>query len=140
ELFGVEPRRSHAVRRRLGYLPGELRLYERMTARQLLSYFAHLRGLDGLGVAPDLAARLELELDRPLGSLSKGNRQKAGLVQAFMHRPELLILDEPTSGLDPLVQQTFYELVGEARGAGATVLLSSHVLPEVQHIADRVAL
>ena len=140
ELFGVDPRRSASLRRRLGYLPGDLRLYERLTGRELFDYFAHLRGLADLGAAPALAERLELELDRPLGALSKGNRQKAGLVQAFMHRPELLILDEPTSGLDPLVQQTFYELVEEARAGGATVFLSSHVLPEVQHVADRVGL
>ena len=140
ELFGVEPKRSPSLRRRLGYLPGDLRLYERLTARELFTYFARLRGLGDLGTAPVLSERLDLELDRPLGALSKGNRQKVGLVQAFMHRPELLILDEPTSGLDPLVQQTFYELVAETRVEGATVFLSSHVLPEVQHVADRVAL
>ena len=83
---------------------------------------------------------MELELDRPIGSLSKGNRQKVGLVQAFMRQPNLLVLDEPTAGLDPLIQQTFYTLVADARSAGASIFLSSHVLPEVQHIADRVAL
>jgi ABC-2 type transport system ATP-binding protein len=141
ELFGADPRRAGAaLRRRIGYLPGDLRLYERLTARELFRYFGRLRGLDGAGAAAALAARFELELDRPVGDLSKGNRQKIGLVQAFMHRPDLLILDEPTAGLDPLVQQTFAELVAEVRDAGATVFLSSHVLPEVQHVADRVAL
>jgi len=140
EVFGGDPRRDVAVRRRIGYLPGDLRLYERLTARELCLYFAHLRDLHGLGRAEEYAARLELPLDRPIGSLSKGNRQKVGLVQAFMHEPDLLVLDEPTAGLDPLIQQTFYEVVGEARQAGATVFLSSHVLPEVQHVADRVAL
>jgi ABC-2 type transport system ATP-binding protein len=140
ELFGVDPRRDVGLRRRVGYLPGDLRLYERLTGRELLTYFAHLRNVDGLGVAPQLAERLELELDRPIRALSKGNRQKVGLVQAFMHRPDLLVLDEPTVGLDPLIQQTFYELVAEAKAGGATVFLSSHILPEVQHVADRVAL
>ncbi|HZO96631.1 MAG TPA: ABC transporter ATP-binding protein [Gaiellaceae bacterium] len=140
EVFGRDPRRDVTVRRRIGYLPGDLRLYERLTARELCAYFARLRGLRGPGRAEALAARLELPFDRPIASLSKGNRQKAGLVQAFMHEPDLLVLDEPTAGLDPLVQQTFYELVAEARRAGATVFLSSHVLPEVQHVADRVAL
>jgi ABC-2 type transport system ATP-binding protein len=138
ELFGRDPRSDVSTRRRIGYLPGDLRLYERLTARELLSYFAHLRGLEGLASAPALATRLELDLDRPLHALSKGNRQKVGLVQAFMHSPELLVLDEPTAGLDPLLQQMFYELVAEAKAAGATVFLSSHVLPEVQHVADRV--
>jgi ABC-2 type transport system ATP-binding protein len=140
EVFGADPRRDAALRRRIGYLPGDLRLYERLTARELFTYFAHLRDLRGLGRAEEYAARLELPLDRPVGSLSKGNRQKVGLVQAFMHEPELLVLDEPTAGLDPLIQQTFYTLVADARTAGATIFVSSHVLPEVQHIADRVAL
>ncbi|HEY7002984.1 MAG TPA: ABC transporter ATP-binding protein [Gaiellaceae bacterium] len=140
EVFGLDARRdSVAIRRRLGYLPGELQLYERLTPRELLTYFGHLRRRDGLGDAEALAGRLELELDRPIQALSKGNRQKVGLVQALMHRPELLVLDEPTSGLDPLVQQTFYELVREVVADRRTVFLSSHVLPEVQHVADRVA-
>ena len=140
EVFGKNPRRDVTVRRHIGYLPGDLRLYDRLTARELCTFFAHLRGLRGLGRADAYADRLEVPLDRPIGSLSKGNRQKVGLVQALMHEPDLLVLDEPTAGLDPLMQQTFYELVDEARERGATVFLSSHVLPEVQHVADRVAL
>ena len=140
-LFGLDPRRDGvAVRRRIGYLPGDLRLYEHLTAREQLTYSARLRSLDGLGDAEAVAARLGLELDHPIRGLSKGNRQKVGLVQAFMHRPDLLVLDEPTSGLDPLVQQTFYELVAESSEAGRTVFLSSHVLPEIQHVARRVGL
>ena len=139
-LFGVDPRRSVSVRRRVGYLPGDLRLYERLTGEELCRYFGHLRGLPGLGRAVEHARRLELPFDRPIATLSKGNRQKVGLVQALMHAPDLLVLDEPTAGLDPLVQQTFYGLVDEARTNGATVFLSSHVLPEVQHVAGRVAL
>ena len=141
KVLGLDPRRDGvALRRRIGYLPGDLRLYERLTGRELLTYFARLRRLSGLGDAERIAERLELELDRPLQGLSKGNRQKVGLVQALMHRPDLLVLDEPTSGLDPLVQQTFYELLDEARAAGRTAFVSSHVLPEIQHVADRVGL
>jgi ABC-2 type transport system ATP-binding protein len=138
-VFGLDSRRdSVAIRRRLGYLPGDLRLYERMTGRELLRFFGHLRRAGKRG--DDLAQRLDLDLDRRIKELSRGNRQKVGLVQAFMHDPDLLVLDEPTSGLDPLVQETFYELVAEATQRGGTVFLSSHVLSEVQHIADRVGL
>ena len=93
-----------------------------------------------LGDGEELAARLDLELDRPIRALSKGNRQKVGLVQAIMHRPALVVFDEPTSGLDPLVQQVVYELVRETTADGRSVFVSSHVLSEVQQIADRVAL
>jgi len=139
-VFGLDPRSDGVeIRRRVGYLPGDLRLYERLTGREQLRYFASLRGMEGLGDAELLADRLDLDLDRRILALSRGNRQKVGLVQAFMHRPDLLVLDEPTSGLDPLVQQEFYELVAETTRDGRTVFLSSHVLPEVQRIADRVA-
>jgi ABC-2 type transport system ATP-binding protein len=114
-VLGASPRSGAAVRRRIGYLPGDLRLYERLTARAQHTYFAGLRGPDGLGRAEELAERLDVELDRPLKTLSKGSRQKVGIVQAFMHDPELLILDEPTSGLDPLVQQLVYGLLDETR-------------------------
>jgi len=140
-IFGLDSRRDGvAVRRRVGYLPGDLRLYDRLTARELCRYFASLRRLTDLGEAERLAALFDLELDRPIAALSRGNRQKVGLVQALMHTPELLVLDEPTSGLDPLVQQAFYELVREIAASGRTVFLSSHVLSDVQHVADRVAL
>jgi ABC-2 type transport system ATP-binding protein len=141
ELFGLDVRRAGPKSRsRLGYLPGDLRLYERLTPREHLRYFASLRGMSGLGDGERLAERLELELDRPIKALSKGNRQKVGLVQALMHRPALAVFDEPTSGLDPLVQQVVYGLVGEATADGRTVFVSSHVLSEVQHIAHRIAL
>jgi ABC-2 type transport system ATP-binding protein len=140
-IFGLDSRRkSVEIRRRLGYLPGDLRLYERMTGGDLLQYFGHLRGLDGSQRGEQLAERLDLDLGRPIKELSRGNRQKVGIVQAFMHEPDLLVLDEPTSGLDPLVQETFYELFAEATKRGGTVFLSSHVLSEVQHMADRVGL
>ena len=140
EVFGLDARAgSVEIRRRLGYVPGDLRLYDRLTGGELVEYLANLRGLRDLGRAEELAARLGLELDRPIHDLSKGNRQKVGLVQAFMHRPDLLVLDEPTGGLDPLVQQVFYELVEEAAADGRAVFLSSHVLSEVQRVATRVA-
>jgi ABC-2 type transport system ATP-binding protein len=139
-VLGVAPRDGVAARRRIGYLPGELAFEGRDRVRDLLGYLAAARG----GVAPrrvaDLAERLQLDLDRPIRALSKGNKQKVGLVQAFMHDPELLVLDEPTSGLDPLMQQEFVEMVREARAAGQTVFMSSHVLAEVQHTADRVGI
>jgi beta-exotoxin I transport system ATP-binding protein len=141
EVLGLDTRRDAvAVRRRTGYLPGDLRLYERLTGHDLLEYFGHLRGLNGLGDGPVLADRLDVEIDRSVQDLSRGNRQKIGLLLAFMHRPDLLILDEPTSGLDPLIQQVFYDLVREATTEGRTVFLSSHNLAEVQHVAHRVGL
>ena len=138
--FGRDVRgASREVRARTGYLSGDLRLYERLTPREHLRYLASLRGLPGLGDGESIAGRLELELDRPVRALSKGNRQKVGIVLALFHRPELLVLDEPTSGLDPLMQQAFYALLRERVDDGGTVFLSSHVLAEVQHVADRVA-
>lgn len=128
------------VRSDIGYLPGELALYERLTGQQMLTYLSHLRNMDGLGDAPRLAEQLDLDLSRQVGDLSSGNKQKVGLVQAFMHRPRMLILDEPTGGLDPLMQQEFYRLVHEAKEEGRTVFLSSHVLSEVERIADRVGI
>jgi ABC-2 type transport system ATP-binding protein len=133
-------RESVAVRRVIGYLPGEFGLDVRMTGRQFIRYFARLRGLDDLGDAPRLAERLDLDLDVPMGRLSRGNRQKIGLVQALFHRPALLILDEPTTGLDPLVQDTFLQILREARSEGRTVFLSSHILSEVERVCDRVAI
>jgi len=128
------------LRARLGYLPGELVLPDRATARQLLTHLGRVRGGRGLERIAPLAERFLLDLDRPVRNLSKGNKQKIGVVQALMHRPELALLDEPTSGLDPLLQQEFLALVREERDAGTTVFLSSHVLSEIEGVADRVAL
>jgi len=139
-VLGEDPRRGGpALRRRIGFIPGELRLDGRMTGRRMLDFYAQVSG----PVPPDaidrLAGRLGLDLNRPVRALSKGNKQKLGIVQAFMHEPPLLVLDEPTSGLDPLVQREFLRMVGEARERGQTVLLSSHVLSEIQQTADAVA-
>lgn len=132
--------RRGEMQARIGYLPGEFVAYPRLTAREYLVYVARLREVDNWGMLHDLAERLELPLDRRVGELSHGNRQKVGLVQAFLHNPEVLILDEPTSGLDPLVQREFLAMVREARDRGQTVFLSSHVLAEVEAVADEVAI
>lgn len=139
-VLGGDPRRDGvALRARIGYLPGDLNLPPKVTGRAFLADQAALRRLDLSPVIDELADRLTADLDRPMGELSLGNRRKIGVVAAFAHRPDLLVLDEPTGGLDPLVQQTFRAMVREAAAAGATVFLSSHVLDEVQHTADRVA-
>ncbi|MEX2550484.1 MAG: ABC transporter ATP-binding protein [Nitriliruptoraceae bacterium] len=141
EVLGSDPREGGpALRARLGYLPGELALTGRATAGDLLRHLSRLRGGTGAEAIPALAERLSLDLDRPIRGLSKGNKQKVGVLQAFMHGPELLILDEPTSGLDPLLQHEFLTMVREAQAGGATVFMSSHVLSEVELIAERVAI
>ncbi len=140
-VLGEEPHRGGAhLRSRLGYLPGELLLEGTATARQLLGHLSDVRGGRGAERIEPLAERFRLELDRPLHTLSKGNKQKVGVIQALMHRPELALLDEPTSGLDPLLQQEFLTLLREERDAGVSVFLSSHVLSEIEGVADRVAL
>lgn len=131
---------SVEIRRRTGYLPGDLALYETMTAREFLLYFSNLRRMDTRARVAELADRFELELDRKISDYSTGNRQKIGIVNAFMHDPELLILDEPSAGLDPLMQQEFQGLINETRAGGRTVFLSSHILSEVDRVADRVGI
>ena len=140
-IFGMDiARDSLAIRSRVGYLPGDLALYPSMTGREFLLYFSRLRGIDTAAATVRLAERFDLDLDRRIKEYSKGNRQKVGVVNAFMHEPELLILDEPTGGLDPLMQQEFAELLAEVRAEGRTVFLSSHYLPEVERVADRVGI
>jgi ABC-2 type transport system ATP-binding protein len=129
-----------AVQSRVGYLPGNFVAYPDLTARDYLDYLANLRGRIDPARMLGYADRLGLPLDVRIGDLSQSNRQKVGLVQAFMHDPELLILDEPTSGLDPNVQREFLTMVREVRGAGRTVFLSSHVLDEVEAVADVVGI
>ena len=140
-VLGLDSERDSAeIHRRVGYLPGELALYPRMTGRQHISWYAHARGLRDLSFATAVAERFSAVLDRPARELSKGNRQKIGLVLAFMHRPDLLVLDEPTSGLDPLMRSEFGRLARELVAEGTTVFWSSHELDEVQRLADRVAI
>ena len=131
---------SLQVRQRIGFLPGDLSMYPRLTGRVVLQYLAELRGGVDPGVRDTLAERFDADLDRPIRELSTGNRQKLGLVQAFMHEPELLILDEPISGLDPLVQESFHALLKEVSAQGRTVFLSSHTLSEVERVTHRLAI
>ena len=140
-LFGLDTSRDRvASRRRVGYLPGDLRLADRLTGKEQLESLARLRGSVDSGFRDELCERLGAVLDRPIRQLSKGNRQKIGLVQSFMDRPDLVVLDEPTAGLDPLLQAEVRALLRETAAAGGTVFLSSHSLDEVQHTADRVGI
>jgi ABC-2 type transport system ATP-binding protein len=140
-VFGLDSRAdSIAIRRRIGYLPGELSLYETLTGSEFLAFLAGLRGGVDAHYQAALIERFEVIVDRPIRQLSRGNKQKLGLVQALDHRSDLLLLDEPTSGLDPLVQEEFHRVLAEVHAQGCTVFLSSHVLSEVQHLAQRVAI
>ena len=140
QLLSLDCRRnSKEIRKRVGYLQGDFASYPDLTARQLARYFGRLRGT-GIGNAMAYMERLDLEPDRKFGVLSRGNRQKVGLVQALMSEPELLILDEPTSGLDPLMQYVFRDIVAELKSKGRTVFLSSHDLAEAESVCDRVAI
>jgi ABC-2 type transport system ATP-binding protein len=140
-VLGLDPTADGPeLRRRVGYVPGEFGLYERLTGRRYLQTFTSLRAGAGEDRVEDLARRLNLDLDVRIKELSHGNKRKVGLIQGFMHEPDLLVLDEPTQGLDPLVQQEFYAMIDEARDRGATVFLSSHVMPEVERVCDRVAI
>jgi ABC-2 type transport system ATP-binding protein len=141
EVLGLDTvHEADEVQSRIGYLPGSFTAYADLTGDQYLRYLGELRGSFDSKRVVLLAKRLELDLTRRIGTLSHGNRQKVGIVQAFMNDPELLILDEPTIGLDPLMQREFLELVREARDAGRTVFLSSHILSEVEAVADVVGI
>ncbi|MBN1528099.1 MAG: ABC transporter ATP-binding protein [Thermoleophilaceae bacterium] len=138
-VLGLDSHRdAKAIHSRAGYVPGELVLWDRLTGRQALEHLAGLRGGAGASRIDALAERLDVELDRRISDLSKGNKEKIGLIQGFMHEPELVVLDEPTSGLDPLVQQEVFQIVDEVRERGSTVFFSSHHLDEVERIAERV--
>ena len=136
----MPPLTASRVHRRIGYLPGDLELFPRLTGRQHIAWFGRARGGVDDSAAKQLADRFQVVTDRPVRELSKGNRQKIGLVLAFMHQPELLVLDEPTSGLDPLMQHQFEGLLRETAAQGRTVFQSSHELDEVQRIADRIGI
>lgn len=135
---------SHAnsveIRQHIGYVPGDLAMYPNLTGRDTLTYFANLRGGVDWTFAESLAERLDADLSKKVGDLSSGNRQKIGLIQAFMNEPDVLIMDEPSSGLDPLVQREFQTMMREVASDGRTVFLSSHTLSEVQRVADRVGI
>jgi ABC-2 type transport system ATP-binding protein len=140
-IHGLDTRANGVAARALaGYLPGDLRLADRLTGREQLDSLARLRGAVDERLRDELCERLDVVLDRPIRQLSKGNRQKLGLVQAFMHRPQVVVLDEPTAGLDPLLQGEVRTLLRETAADGRTVFLSSHSLDEVQHVADRVGI
>jgi ABC-2 type transport system ATP-binding protein len=141
-VLGLNPQASPAaVRARSGYLPGELSMEDNLRVEGQLRYYNDLRhNKADWGHVRQLATCLDLDLSMPIKNLSKGNKQKVGVIQALMHRPELLILDEPTSGLDPLMQQEVYRLLREARAGGATIFFSSHIIGEVETLADRVAI
>ncbi len=140
-VLGLDVRKdSIEIRRRVGFLPGDLAMYPKLPGRVVLDYLAKLRGGVDSRVRDSLAERFDADLDRPIHQLSTGNRQKLGLIQAFMHDPELLILDEPIAGLDPLVQQSFHALLGEISAQGRTVFLSSHTLSEVERVTHRLAI
>jgi ABC-2 type transport system ATP-binding protein len=141
-LLGLDPQVDPvAVQTRTGYLPGEMQYYENLTSERQLRFFNDMRsGRAEWDYVHHLADRLALDLKQPIKNLSKGNKQKVGIIQALMHRPELLLLDEPTSGLDPLMQQEVLGLLREANSTGATIFFSSHIMSEVENLAERVAI
>lgn len=140
-LLGHDSRRDAvAAHKDIGYVAGDVALPKNVTGQQLLTYLCALHGTVDKPYTRLLVDKLAAQLDKKIGELSKGNRQKIGLLQAFIHKPQVLILDEPTSGLDPLMQEVFYEMIAEAKARGAAVLLSSHNFAEVERICDRVAI
>lgn len=141
KIFGKDVRlEGEVIRSDIGYLPGELALFGDMTGEETLKYLGNIRDGVDWDYVIGLAKRFEADLGKTVAELSSGNKQKLGLIQAFMNKPRLLILDEPTNGLDPLMQQEFFQLIEEAKGNGQTVFASSHILPVVERICDRVAI
>ncbi len=141
EVLGMDSHtQTREIHARTGNLPTEFALEDRMTGRQMIRLFGRLWGVNDLSYADELAERLDANLDRPMRKLSRGNKQKIGIVQAMFHQPDVIILDEPTGGLDPLVQETFLTILEEARNRGQTILFSSHVLAEIERVADRVGI
>lgn len=129
---------SVEIKSKVGYLSGEIAFYPKMTGRQFLAYMEELQPPKNKTYQRQLIRLFEFDASRKIGELSKGNRQKLGIIQAFMHQPEILILDEPTGGLDPLMQEAFYELVRQTKARGGTLFISSHNLGEVQKMCDRI--
>ncbi|MEC9366102.1 MAG: ABC transporter ATP-binding protein [Chloroflexota bacterium] len=139
-IFGLDSVKSSVeIKKHIGYLSGDISLYGSMSGLQLIKYLTRLGRNTDWNYVEILASRLQISLDTRIGTLSRGNKQKIGLIQAFMHQPDLLILDEPTSGLDPLMKQIFFEMVLEMKDIGNTIFISSHDLNEVQTICDKAA-
>ena len=141
EILGMDTHEEAVeIRNHIGYVPGDLAMYPNLTGRDTLTYFANLRGGVDWSYVDELAERLSVDLDVKVGDYSSGNRQKVGIIQAFMNRPQVLVMDEPSTGLDPLVQREFQEMMREVAAEGRCVFLSSHTLSEVQRVADRVGI
>ena len=140
-VFGNDPQKqSTSILSDVGYIPGEIHMYDTLSGRDHLKFQASLQGGVDWKYVKKLASRLQVNLAKPIKSLSHGNKQKIAIIAAFMHQPKLLILDEPTTGLDPLIQREFYDLVSEVNQAGSTFFISSHVLPEVERMCHRVGI
>lgn len=140
-VVGLDSRQdSVEIRRHVGYLPSDLSMYPNLTGRDMITYFANLRGGVDRGYVDVLAQRLQADLSKKVGDLSSGNRQKVGLILAFMSKPQVIIMDEPSTGLDPLVQREFQKMMRQVAAEGRSVFLSSHTLSEVQRVADRVGI
>lgn len=140
-IIGLDSvRDSVEAKRHIGYLAGDVALWPKVTGHELFAYLSKLQGRDNSTYLRDLLDRFEAEPQKRISDLSKGNRQKIGIIQALMHQPDVLILDEPTSGLDPLMQEVFYQTIAEARDRGAAVFVSSHNLGEAQRMCDRIGI
>ena len=141
EILGMDTHEEAVeIRNHIGYVPGDLAMYPNLTGQDTLTYFANLRGGVDWSYVDELAERLSVDLDVKVGDYSSGNRQKVGIIQAFMNRPQVLVMDEPSTGLDPLVQREFQKMMREVAADGRCVFLSSHTLSEVQRVADRVGI
>lgn len=141
KIFGQDVvQHGHLLRKDIGYLPSEVFYYEKMKVKELLAYAASFYEGDHSKRIDELVTLLELDVNRRIEDLSFGNKKKVGIVVGLLHRPKLIILDEPTSGLDPLMQHTFFNLIKQENQNGATVLFSSHILSEVQHLCHKVAI
>lgn len=141
KIYGIDSHiDSVKIKKRVGYLPGDFTLYSDLRAKTVLKYLLSLSGMKSDKKMRELSDRLDLELNKKIKELSKGNRQKVGLVQALMADQDLIILDEPTSGLDPLMQQVTYDILREEKAKGKAIFMSSHILAEVEEVCDRVAI